>query len=110
MRSPASMVRAELTVLSRAALGGRIGPVESATIAGVEHLVFEADDLTGVATDLVGRITMQPNQFEVGMRLDAPDHLGAQIAGGDLEDPDSFGGGHDRSSRAERMSGLRGGA
>ncbi|BDD82392.1 hypothetical protein TPB0596_21550 [Tsukamurella pulmonis] len=42
----ASMVRAELTVLSRAALGGRIGPVESTTIAGVEHLVFEADELT----------------------------------------------------------------
>lgn len=42
----ASMVRAELTVLSRAALDGRIGTVESRTVAGVEHLVFEADELT----------------------------------------------------------------
>ena len=42
----ASMVRAELTVLSRGALAGRVGPVETATVAGVEYLAFEADALT----------------------------------------------------------------
>ena len=40
------MVRAELTVLSRGALAGRVGPVETATVAGVEYLAFEADALT----------------------------------------------------------------
>lgn len=42
----ASMVRAELTVLSRAALAGRVGSVETTTVAGVEYLSFEADELT----------------------------------------------------------------
>ncbi|MBS4100932.1 TRM11 family SAM-dependent methyltransferase [Tsukamurella paurometabola] len=42
----ASMVRAELTVLSRAALATRVGSIESATVAGVEYLAFEADELT----------------------------------------------------------------
>lgn len=50
----ASMVRAELTVLSRAAMNGRIGAIESTTIAGVEHLAFEADELTPRDLGLLG--------------------------------------------------------
>lgn len=50
----ASMVRAELTVLSRAAMDGRIGAIENTTIAGVEHLVFEADELTARDLGLLG--------------------------------------------------------
>ncbi|WP_414930008.1 TRM11 family SAM-dependent methyltransferase [Tsukamurella pseudospumae] len=42
----AAMVRAELTVLSRAALGGRVGTVEPVTVAGVEYLALQADGLT----------------------------------------------------------------
>lgn len=54
----------------------------------------DADDLTGVPADLVRCIAVQANQFQVGMMANAIDHLGAQIAGGDLEDPDSLGCGH----------------
>lgn len=45
-----AMVRAELTVLSRAALGGRLGTVEPETVAGIEYLAFELDGPT--ANDL----------------------------------------------------------
>lgn len=41
----ATMLRAELTVLGRAALDGRIGTVEPETVAGVQYLALDADRL-----------------------------------------------------------------
>ena len=58
-------------------------------VAGGDHADrVHADDLAGVPADLVGRVAVEADQLEVGMPLDPPDHLGADIAGGDLEHPD----------------------
>ena len=48
----------------------------------------QADDLAGVAADLVRRIAVQTNEFQIGAMADPLDHLGADIAGGHLEDAD----------------------
>ncbi|SHS74737.1 Uncharacterised protein [Mycobacteroides abscessus subsp. abscessus] len=57
--------------------------------AGRDHPVgFQPHQFTGVPADLFRRVAMQSGQFQVGMRRDAPDHLGADVAGGDLEHPD----------------------
>ena len=45
-------------------------------------------DLAGVASDLLGRVAVQSDELQIGMRADALDHLGADIAGGDLEHAD----------------------
>ncbi|NKY18986.1 TRM11 family SAM-dependent methyltransferase [Tsukamurella spumae] len=66
----AAMVRAELTVLSRAALAGRIGTVDTETLAGVEYLAFEADELTEQDRGFLGLTSAFYALFEVdGDRL-----------------------------------------
>ncbi|CAM3995436.1 TRM11 family methyltransferase [Tsukamurella strandjordii] len=52
--STAAMVRAELTVLSRAAMAGSVGAVETETVAGVEYLAFDAEPLTAQDLAFVG--------------------------------------------------------
>lgn len=47
-------------------------------------------DLPGVATDLLRRVAVQADQFQVAVAADAGDHLGADIAGGHLENADLF--------------------
>ena len=51
---------------------------------------IQSGDLAGVAADLLRRVAVQPDEFQIGMRADAFDHLGADIAGGDLEHPDGL--------------------
>src|SRR5207342_1038148 len=45
----------------------------------------QSDELACVAADLLRCVAVQSDQFEVGVRGDAPDHLGADVAGRDLE-------------------------
>ena len=45
----------------------------------------DAGDLTGIAADLVSGVAVQPDQLQIRMSADALDHLGADVAGGDLE-------------------------
>ena len=72
----ASMVRAELTVLSRGALAGRVGPVETATVAGVEYLAFEADALTERDLGFLGLASAFYALFEADGELLRPVALG----------------------------------
>jgi hypothetical protein len=50
----------------------------------------QARQLADVLTDLVRRIAVHPNQFQVGLGGDALDHLGADVAGRHLEHPDGL--------------------
>ena len=45
----------------------------------------DTGDLTGIAADLVSGVAVQPDQLQIRMSADALDHLGADVAGGDLE-------------------------
>ena len=47
----------------------------------------ESDDLPGVPSDLVGRVAVQSDQLQVRLVLDASDHLGTDVARGNLEHP-----------------------
>ncbi len=58
------MVRAELAVLGRGALAGRIGAVESTTVAGVDYLTFEADALTETDLRFLGLVSSFYALFE----------------------------------------------
>ena len=59
--------------------------------AGRRHPVGrQPRELTGVPADLVRRVAVHADQLEVGLGGDALDHLGADVAGGDLENPDRF--------------------
>ena len=48
----------------------------------------QTGDLAGVAADLLRCIAVQADEFQVRVRTDAFDHLGADVAGGHLENPD----------------------
>ena len=57
----------------------------------ITPLGADAGELTGVPADLLRRIAVHANEFQVGLRGDALDHLGTDVAGGDLEDADRRG-------------------
>jgi hypothetical protein len=60
--------------------------------AGGCHTVGrQAGDLTGIAADLLRCVAVQPDQRQIGVRANPFDHLGAHIAGGNLEDADLIG-------------------
>ena len=77
----AAMVRAELTVLSRAALAGRIGTVETETLAGVEYLAFEADELTDLV-DLMRHLRYTEARRHV--RDELPFYTGRRVGTAEL--------------------------
>jgi hypothetical protein len=47
----------------------------------------DAHDLAGIPPHLLRRVAVQPHELEVRLVPDPLDHLPADVAGGDLEDP-----------------------
>ena len=49
---------------------------------------WQADEFGDILADLLRRVTMHADQFQVGLSGDALDHLGTDVAGRDLENLD----------------------
>src|SRR5664280_356512 len=65
----------------------RLGPEHVFEVAGSDDPEgCHSDDLPGVPSDLLGRVAVQADQLKVRVVDDAADHLGADVARGELGD------------------------
>ncbi|MEO3783059.1 SAM-dependent methyltransferase [Actinocorallia sp. B10E7] len=64
--SSVTLMEAELEVLDRAVLGGRIGDVESRSIGGVPYLVFSAEDLSARDVAFLSNLSSLYALFRLG--------------------------------------------